>query len=47
MVDHDHDTGEIRQLLCNTCNTIIGYSRMDTRLLMRCIEYIDKYPGGH
>jgi len=39
-VDHDHETGVIRGLLCNTCNVGIGMLKHDPRLLMAAIHYI-------
>ncbi len=32
-VDHNHETGEIRGLLCRRCNTAIGYLNDDPGLL--------------
>src|SRR5690606_19146421 len=32
-VDHDHETGEIRGLLCQHCNTALGYARDDVNIL--------------
>lgn len=39
-VDHDHETGAIRGLLCNGCNTGIGNLREDIQVLTAAIEYL-------
>ncbi len=40
-VDHNHDTGKIRGLLCNTCNRAIGLFRDDPKLLKTAAWYIN------
>ncbi len=39
-VDHDHQTGEIRGLLCQRCNIGIGMFLHDETLLRQAIVYI-------
>ena len=39
-VDHDHNTGRVRGLLCNQCNRAIGLLRDNPRLLMLAAEYL-------
>jgi hypothetical protein len=43
-VDHDHETGDIRGLLCTRCNTAIGLFDDDTERLAKAREYLFKYP---
>lgn len=45
VLDHDHDTGEIRGLLCNPCNMSIGLIKHDIQIAQKQIEYLEKYEG--
>lgn len=40
-VDHCHDTGQVRGLLCRTCNTGIGHLRDDLTLVHSAAEYLE------
>lgn len=39
-VDHDHETGKVRGLLCTSCNTAIGSFKDSVELLYKAIEYL-------
>ena len=41
--DHDHKTGQNRDLLCNSCNQGIGYLKDDPALLRAAADYIDRH----
>lgn len=42
-VDHCHDTGMIRGLLCNNCNRAIGILKDDPQVLLNAYNYLIKY----
>ncbi len=44
-VDHNHITGKIRGLLCNTCNSALGMFKGDlgTDLLEKAINYLNVF----
>lgn len=42
-VDHDHQTGKIRKLLCKNCNNALGYAREDISILDRMIDYLNSH----
>lgn len=42
-VDHNHTTGQVRQLLCNKCNTMIGWANEDIHILSKAIQYLNKW----
>lgn len=42
-IDHNHETGEVRGLLCHKCNLGIGHLEDDKEILQKAIEYLEKY----
>lgn len=42
-VDHDHETGEVRGLLCQSCNGLLGLAKDNQEILFDSINYLDKY----
>ena len=43
VVDHHHDTGAVRSLLCYSCNNIIGLAKESTKTLSNAIRYIEEH----
>lgn len=41
-VDHDHETGVVRGVLCRKCNTAIGLMQDSPDNLFRAFEYLEK-----
>jgi hypothetical protein len=39
-VDHDHKTGATRELLCSTCNTILGFVDDNLEWLQKLMDYV-------
>jgi uncharacterized protein YbaR (Trm112 family) len=48
MVDHNHQTGEIRKLLCSSCNFTYGLVKEDPFIIQNLLNYalIYRSPGG-
>lgn len=42
-IDHDHDSGQKRDLLCDNCNNMIGRALEDPAVLRAAAEYLERW----
>jgi len=42
VIDHCHDSGIVRGLLCSHCNTMLGFARDNTKTLESAIDYLNQ-----
>lgn len=42
-VDHDHETGVVRGLLCHYCNLMLGMAKDQITVLEAAIKYLSRY----
>jgi len=42
-IDHDHETGKVRGLLCNSCNVALGMLNEDPARLHALLAYIERH----
>lgn len=42
VVDHNHETGEVRGILCSMCNMMLGHARENTTILYKAIVYLSE-----
>jgi Recombination endonuclease VII len=45
-IDHDHETGEVRALLCTRCNLAVGHLRESTKIAEAMLLYITSHKGS-
>lgn len=46
VIDHDHETGEIRGILCHQCNSVIGLASESSERLLALVAYLDNPPAA-
>jgi len=42
-IDHNHETGKVRELLCVQCNSMIGNAKESTATLYSAVRYLEKH----
>lgn len=42
VIDHDHETGKVRGLLCSTCNTALGLFKDNITIIRNAVNYLDR-----
>lgn len=46
VIDHDHETGKFRAVLCMMCNLTLGKIESDVNKVLGLIEYMDNFKKG-
>ena len=41
--DHDHKTNKFRAWLCQSCNSVIGFVKENTKLLRKLADWLDSF----
>lgn len=41
--DHNHETSELRGILCNACNVGLGHFRDNKEALLNAVDYLKEY----
>ncbi len=47
VVDHDHKTGQVRDLLCGRCNSLIGFIDENIETAIAVVAYLEKWKQYH
>src|ERR1700722_11990062 len=42
-IDHNHETGQVRALLCNRCNMFVGHIENNRELLPVVLQYLEDH----
>ena len=43
VVDHNHKTGAVRNILCQPCNILVGLAEEDVAILRSAAEYLERH----
>ena len=43
VIDHCHTHGNVRELLCNRCNTVVGLCEENVDIALKIRDYIEKW----